>query len=113
MILISAIAAAISVALTVFWQAVRSFVLAAAEKIKQVLMGAAAEAVSLFVRRSVDGLKELSYNYINQGGRYLEKIVTKKINESDLPSDIKSRIDISNGNEVDITNDFERELQLS
>ena len=115
MIFISAIAAAVSLTLTVFWQAVRAFILAAAQKIKQVLMGAAAEAVSLFVRRSVDGLRDVAYNYINQGGHYLEKVVTKRINESDLPNDIKSRVNNvrENDGEIDITNDFARELQLS
>ena len=113
MLLISAITAAVSLALTAFWTAVRAFVIAAAEKIKQVLMGAAAEAVTLFVRRGTDGLKQLACNYINQGGHYLEKIVTKRVEESDLPSDIKSRVNNSYGREVDITNDFQRELQLS
>lgn len=113
MILIAAISAAVSIALTAFWAMVRSFVMAAAEKIRQVLAGAAAEAVSLFVRRSVDGLKNVAYNYINQGGHYLEKVVTKKIQESDLPSDIKSRLYNSRENEVDITDDFAHELQLS
>ncbi len=113
MLMLSAIAAAVGLALSAFWKAVKSFVLAAAEKIKQILMGAAAEAVSLFVRKSVDGIKELAYNYIKDGGRYLEKIVTKKINESDLPSDIRSRVENRYGSEVDITNDFARELKLS
>ncbi len=113
MLLISAITAAVSMALTAFWAALRSFVLAAVAKLKTILAGAAAEAVNLFVRKSVEGVKELAYNYINQGGHYLEKIVTKKIEESDLPNDIKSRVTNSYGNEVDITSDFERELQLS
>lgn len=112
MLLLAAIGAAISVALTVFWATIKAFVLAAAEKIKQVLMGAAAEAVSLFVRKGVDGLKSLAYNYINQGGRYIEKIVTKKIEESEMPNDIRQRAESHYGNEVDITSDFASALQL-
>ncbi len=113
MLLLEAISAVVGRVLSAFWAAARSFVLDAAEKIKQILMGAAAEAVNLFVRKSTDGIKELAYNYIRDGGRYLEKIVTKRINESDLPSDIRSRIENSYGSEVDITNDFARELNLS
>ncbi len=113
MIMLAAISAAVSLALSAFWAAVRSFVLAAAAKIKQILMGAAAEAVNLFIRKSVEGTKQLAYNYIKEGGRYLEKIVTKSISESELPNDIRSRVDNSYGSEVDITADFARELHLS
>lgn len=113
MLLFSAISSAISVALSFFWAAVRSFVMSAVEKIKQVLMGAAVDALSLFVRKTSEGIKELSYNYIKDGGRYLEKIVSKSINEADLPDDIQSRVSKNYGKEVDITNDFARELQLS
>ena len=114
MIIFAAIAAAVSVVLTVFWQAIKSFVLAAGAKIKQVLMGAAVDAVNVFIRKSVDGLKNVACNYINQGGRYLEKIVTKKLDsDAQLPSDIQARVNkVSYDQEVDITDDFAQELQL-
>ncbi len=68
MLMLAAISAAVSLAVSAFWAAVRSFVLAAAAKIKQILMGAAEEAVSLIMRKSIDGTKQLAYNYIRDGG---------------------------------------------
>lgn len=115
MLLLAAISAAVSIVLTVFWQAIKVFILAAADKIKQVLMGATAEAVNVFIRRCRDGLKNVSCNYINQGGRYLEKIVSKKLDpNAQLPSNIQARVNnVGYEQDVDITNDFAQELKLA
>ena len=113
MLLVSAIMGAVNVVLSIFWQAVRGFVLQALNKLKQILGGILAEAVNLFVKKGTDGLKELAYNYVRDGNRYLEKIVSKHINESDLPQDIRSRVNNHYNSEVDITEDFQHELQLS
>ena len=113
MINVSAILGAAKVVLSAFWAAVKNFVLDAVKKVAQVLGGAAVDAVNLFVRESSDGLYEVAYNYVKQAERYLEKVVTKRINKEDLPGNIKVRLNSSSSNEVDITNDFAKELHLS
>lgn len=113
MINVSAIMGAAKIVLSAFWAALRDFVLDAVRKVSKVLAGAAVDAVNLFVQESSDGLHEIAYNYIKDGERYLEKVAKKRINEGELPKNIKSRLKNSFGEEIDITNDFARELNLS
>lgn len=113
MINVTAILGAAKIVLSAFWAAVKNFVLDAVRKISQVLSGAIVDAVNLFIRESSDGLQEVAYNYVKQAERYLEKVVTKRINKEDLPGNIKSRLNNSSSNEIDITNDFAKELHLS
>lgn len=110
---VSAIMGAVNVVLTLFWNAVRVFVLSAIEKVKQVLMVAAVKGVNVFLQEGMDGLKSLTYSYIEKAGGYVEQVVSKRISAEEMPDNIRSKVSSSYGEEVDVTDDFAHALKLS
>ena len=112
-ILISLIAGAVMIGVAAFWRALQGFVMQAVAKLKTILVGALAESASVFVRKSVDGVKQLAATYLKQGNRYLEKIVSQSVDESTLPDDIRQKAQNNYDEEVDITNRFAQELKLA
>lgn len=109
-----------AIAVTVFWKEIKSFIQSSWNKIKQIIVPALIAGFKTYLRTKslsmaigsgvlVGVQKFYSKTERNQ---WKETIVTREIPPDELPKDIKERLQRSNGNEIDITNEVSKELKL-
>ncbi len=111
-LLLGGVALAAGIAIAAYWKEINAWVQRIWAKlphsVKDKLQGAVALA-----RRIGNTFKNIMkyYAYDSNTKKWTETVVTKEVNESDIPKHIRSRL--RETEEVDISEDFQKELQLS
>lgn len=103
--------AAAVVAVT-FWDEIKQFLKVAYEKVKKIINAAIAGVAAYAQSGSlIDGIR-VAYKFYSKdaAGKWQESVVTKTVNDNEVPEHIRRKLDQSTG-PVDISNDLE--LQLS
>lgn len=105
--------ATVGVAVAVFWQEIREFFIASFKKLPTEIQRDLQGVVAL--ARAIDNImmttfKYYSYNQMTQS--WNETINTRNINANDVPEHIKMRAQANQGQDIDITQDVAKELQL-
>ncbi len=98
-----------------FWKKMVNWIKKAAKKIEEVL-GVVVEGTRTFIVRTQDGLENKSYYYnVNKlSGELEETVYTKKVQESEVPPEIKAKVNAQPiGVEVSTTEEFRGELRLA
>ncbi|MFC0820696.1 hypothetical protein [Moraxella marmotae] len=118
-LVIGALAIAGAVVVSVFWNEIKDFIVASAERIKTVIIPSAIvgfrtylEAGGNLFLTAKDTIKALQKYYTqNTKGQWQETVVTRTIPAKDIPEDIKRKLDGSH-TQVDITSEVQQELHL-
>lgn len=104
--------AALGVVVIAFWKEIREFFIAVWQKlpenVKQDLKGV------VVLAQAIDRAIMTNYHYYSYSvgtNTWNETIVTQSVTSQDIPEHIKQRL--KSGNEIDITDDFSRELNLT
>lgn len=108
--LLLALAAAATIAAGVvcglFWDNILGWIKKTALKIKEKLQKAVYGATILATK--IGGvLKKISKNYVRNGTEWEEYVLTKEIEESEVPDYIRA---LEEGNEIDITDELKLQL---
>ncbi len=103
---------AAAVVVVTFWDEIKQFLKIAYDKVKK-LISAAIAGVAAYAQTGsfIDGIK-VAYKFYSKDstGKWQESVVTKTVNDNEVPEHIRRKLDQSAG-PVDISNDLE--LQLS
>lgn len=100
---------AVLIGLAVFWENIVKWLRKLFEKIQQMIRGVIYGA-KVFVRKASNKLQEITYSYTKTPeGKWQEVQAKKDIEESDLPNDIKKKLNMSA--ECDITDDLAMQLE--
>jgi len=106
-----AIAASVIIGSTLiarYWNSIKDWIIRAAEKVKEFVKGIVF-GVRVFAKKLGEAYKEISRHYSkNKQGSWEETTVTRKIDSSDVPSDI---LKMASSEERDITDKLELQLQ--
>lgn len=94
--------------LATFWNDMVSWLKRAVQKVKEVI-GVVSYGFTVFVRKLREGLKEISKHYSKKQNKWQETIVTKEIDESEVPDEIKAKASMSR--DVEITDELEMKLE--
>ena len=105
----ASIAAGVSVgiavghAIVIYWDSIIKWVQGVYNKIKNTIKGIL-YGTKIFIKKLLDGrYEEISKNYSEQDDEWEETIVTRKINASEVPEEIRNRALYM---ETDITDDY-------
>ena len=90
-----------------FWDDLVNFLKKAIEKVRKVVSGIV-YGCKVFVQKFREGVKEISRHYSKVDEHWQETVVTKTIEESEVPKDILERA--KSGREIDITDELEMKL---
>ena len=101
---------AIKAGVSLFWGKLKSWITKAVGMLVGIVNEAAAKAVRTFVVETTEGVKEMSSLFVKQGIEYIERVVYKRIDASEVPVEIRNKSSYYLNNECDITNDFEQVL---
>jgi hypothetical protein len=105
MILLSAFKAIISM----FWDSMTNWIRYAVSKVQQ-LIKKAIIGFTVFVQKVRGLVKEISKHYSqNKNGRWEQTIVTREIDESEIPEEILAKVKRTTA-EVDITHELQLQL---
>lgn len=104
--LIAVAAIGVGVVCAVFWDDILGWIKKAAQKIKEKLQKVV-YGTKVLATKIAGKLKKISKNYVRNGTEWEEYVMTKEIEESDVPDYIKA---LSEGKEIDITHDLELNL---
>lgn len=111
MILTALLFAAGAFTLMSFWEDLRDWLKEVVTKVKQVVKRAVV-GFKIFVKKMGEAIKEISKNYSqNEEGRWQETVVTREISESEVPADVLAKAKKHRGNEVDVTEELELQLE--
>jgi len=89
-----------------FWDSVRSWILRAAEKVKQVVKGIVYGA-TVFIKKISEGIQEISKHYSKNGAQWEETVVTRTVSASEVPPEIRNK---AQAYETDITDELQNQL---
>ena len=109
MLLFAVLAAAtiaVGAVCALFWNNILTWIKKVGEKLKAKIQKAV-YGVKLFASKIQGKLKQLSKNYVRNGTEWEEIVVTKEIQEEEVPDYILA---LEEGNELDITNELEMTL---
>lgn len=104
----------------VFWNEIKSFIKKSWETIKAIIVPATIAGFKTYLQtgdiaKALYRAKQVAiqkfYSRL-ENGKWKETTVAREISFEDLPSDIKSRLNKADGQEVDISNDVKKELKL-
>jgi len=112
--LIVAAAATVAVgAIITYWDDVKQF-LAAAIKMAKAALDAIVVGVKVFMKKMDGYFTEVARTYQrDKQNQWHETTTTKRVDPSEVPADILAKIRKHQKEEVDITDQVERELQLT
>lgn len=115
MILAGIIAAAVTVCvvggvLKQFWEKFHNWIKKALDAVRN-LIKAVVYGVTVFVKKTGEAIKEISKHYTKKQNQWEETVVTRMVDESEVPEEIRNRA--SSSYETDITKDYELVLQSS
>lgn len=85
--------------LATFWNDMVSWLKRAVAKVKEIV-GIASYGFTVFVRKIREGLKEISKHYSKKQNKWQETIVTKEIDESEVPDEIRAKASMSYDTEI-------------
>ncbi len=108
-----ALSAVFIMGLRVFWRTIVEWIKKASSRIQEVL-GVAVEGTKTFIVMTQDGLKNKSiyYNRNKITKEWEETVYTKKVNESEVPEEIKAKVKAQPiGTEVSTTEELRLELE--
>ncbi len=91
-----------------FWEDIVNWLKKAVEKIKSIVSGVV-YGCKVFIQKIKEGAKEISKHYSKEGTQWTETIVQKTIPLSDVPEEIRNKVNRTSG-EVDITQELENQL---
>lgn len=104
--LFAAATIAVGVVCAVFWDDILGWIKKAAQKIKEKLQKVV-YGTKVLATKIAGKLKKISKNYVRNGTEWEEYVLTKEIEENDVPDYIRA---LEEGNEVDITHELELKL---
>jgi len=99
-------AIAVGVACALFWDNILGWIQKAAAKIKEKLQKAV-YGTKVLATKIAGQLKKISKNYVRNGTEWEEYVLTKEIEEEDVPDYIRA---LEEGNEVDLTEELQLKL---
>ena len=102
----AAAAIAVGVVCALFWDNILGWIKKAAAKIKE-KMNRVVYGTKVLATKVAGKLKKISKNYVRNGTEWEEYVLTKEIEEDEVPDFIKA---LEEGNEVDITHELELKL---
>lgn len=103
--LITAIVIASIVALaTAFWDEIHQWIKGILEKIKKNFV----VSTKIFIKKMKEAFVEIVKIWSKQGDKWYETSETREVSESEVPEEIKNK---AKNKAVDITEDYEREIQ--
>jgi len=103
--------AALALVAASFWKELVDWIKRVVEKVREVVAKVVA-GVKIFVRKVGEAIKEIAKNYSqDEQGRWHETIVTREVNESDVPQEIRDKMKRSRGSDVDVTKELELQLE--
>ena len=97
---------AIGVVCAVFWENIVGWLKKAANKIKEKL-NKIVYGTKVLATKIAGKLKKISKNYVRNGTEWEEYVLTKEVEEDEVPEFIKA---LEEGNEMDITHELELKL---
>lgn len=109
MIEIAIVIAATLLAVGVFWSDLVSWVKNSIEKIKKIVSGIL-HGVKVFVKKVGEFAEEIAKYYSKDGTQWYETIEKRKIDESEVPEEIRRKAEYKRQEEFDVTNELEMEL---
>lgn len=104
----------------IFWNEIKSFITKTWDKIKTIIVPAAIAgfktylqtgSIARFLYSAGQVAIQKFYSRL-ENGKWKETIIAKEISFEDLPSDIQKKLSVSNGVEVDISDEVKTELKL-
>ena len=95
--------------LSEFWNDITEWVKRQLERIKRTVV----KGVKVFIKKVREFYQEIVKIYRQEGGEWIERteIREKKIPEDEVPKEIRDKA--RNGNETDITEEYEEQLKLA
>ncbi len=92
-----------------FWKEILSWLKRSYEKLKSIVNGVI-KGSKIFIRKLYEGYQELAKYYSkNRLGQWEETVVTRRVNENEVPEDIREMAET--GRETDITEEMEYALE--
>lgn len=93
--------------LATFWNDIVGWLKRAVQKVKEIV-GFATYGFTVFIRKLREGLKEISKHYSKVQNKWQETIVTRQIDESEVPEEIRRKASMSC--DTEITEELEMQL---
>ncbi len=92
-----------------FWDDINDWIKKQVERLKRT----AVKGVKVFIKKVKEFYQEILKIYRQEGGEWIERteIREKKISEDEVPKEIRDKA--KNGNETDITEEYEEQLKLA
>lgn len=111
MILVTLLFGAVLIAgAATYWSKIVDWLKRAIQKVKEIV-NMVVYGVKVFVRKINEAIKEISKHYSqDEYGKWHETVVTREVDESEVPSDIRERANRARNEEIDITDELELKL---
>jgi len=109
MIEIAIVIATTLLAVGVFWNDLVSWVKNSIESIKRTVSGIL-HGVKVFIKKIGEAAKEIAKYYSKDGTQWYETTETRKIDEAEVPEEIRRKTGYKRQEEIDVTNELEMEL---
>jgi len=111
-LLVAAAAAATAGIIAAFWDDIKNWLNKLVEKVKKAVK-AAVIGVKVFGKAIKEGFQEIAKSYQKDNkDKWHETTVTRTVPESEVPPEILEKAKRMNNQEVDISQELERELKL-
>lgn len=91
-----------------FWNDITDWLKRAVNKVKSIVNGIV-YGVTVFIRKTKEGIKEISKHYSKEQTQWTETVTTRTIPESEVPEEIRNKASLSK--DTDITKELEMQLQ--
>lgn len=95
-----------------FWNDLVDFLKRAIKKVQQIVSGIV-YGFKVFVKKTLEGFQEISKTYSKKQDTWEETTTTHTVDESEVPADIVAKAEAKKGQEVDMTDEVELQLQSS
>lgn len=90
-----------------YWNSIVDWLKRCLQKVKQVIK-TAVYGTKVFIKKIGEAIEEISKHYAKENGPWQETVITRKVNERDVPEDIRAMA--QKYRETDITDELEAQL---